>query len=231
MSDSLVHTLCSLDPAPVYIGPIKRKDGTIVPLFCDTIPLLFWPESWHALTKELMAAIEDVACDVLVGAMTSGVPVAAALAYQMQKRYCWVRKQSKGYSQNRLIEGVLRPGDRVVLVDDFFVWGESKDAFIGSLREAGANVVATLSIGVANEDVARQWARDRQIDLRWLLSQRQVTRCLLERKVIRPGLARVTEAFIDDMRAWQKDPVLWQLLLEERQHHQHLLLASAQQGT
>src|SRR3546814_17736386 len=51
---------------------------------------------------------------------------------------CYVRKKPKGFGRNARIEGDLKEGQRVVLIEDLATDGGSKLSFVEALREAGA---------------------------------------------------------------------------------------------
>ncbi|QQR68342.1 MAG: orotate phosphoribosyltransferase [Alphaproteobacteria bacterium] len=80
------------------------------------------------------------AFDVVAGGETAGIPYAAFLAEQMDLPMIYVRKQPKGHGRNAQIEGELREGQRVLLVEDLATDGGSKVRFCQALRDAGAIV-------------------------------------------------------------------------------------------
>jgi orotate phosphoribosyltransferase len=51
-----------------------------------------------------------------------------------------VRKKPKGFGRNAQIEGEIKPGERVLLVEDMTTDGRSKVNFCNALREAGATI-------------------------------------------------------------------------------------------
>jgi orotate phosphoribosyltransferase len=58
----------------------------------------------------------------------------------------YVRKKPKGFARNAQIEGELKPGARVLLVEDLASDGKSKVAFVEALRTAGAEVSDALVV-------------------------------------------------------------------------------------
>ncbi len=222
MTEAFRRAYLSINPLPVHIGPITRNDGTVVPLFCDTVPMMFWPESWRVLTRELVALVRDLDFDVVAGGLTPGAPLAAAVAYTLRRRFCWIRKEAKPYSQNRLIDGVLRPGERVVLFDDAFVHGEMKERFLEYLQRTGALPVAVCSVVVINPDVATDWAVEHGVILRYLATQTEIASSLRKRKIITPELERISQAFVQNMKGWNANRDLWSAFLQEKEKHKHL---------
>ena len=78
--------------------------------------------------------------DVVAGGETAGIPFAAFLAALAKKPMVYVRKQPKGFGRMAQIEGDLKPGKRVLLVEDLATDGGSKLVFIDALKKAEAKV-------------------------------------------------------------------------------------------
>jgi orotate phosphoribosyltransferase len=77
---------------------------------------------------------------------TSGLIFASALGYEMQKPLVYVRKESKPYGRSKMVEGYLRPGEKVLLIDDVATTGTSLSNAIRVIRENGAVVKDVIAI-------------------------------------------------------------------------------------
>ena len=86
------------------------------------------------------------ALDAIAGGETAGIPYAAWLSDRLGLPMQYVRKQPKGFGRNAQIEGVLKEGDRTLLVEDLATDGGSKLKFVEALRTAGAMVSDTFVI-------------------------------------------------------------------------------------
>ncbi|HZB17612.1 MAG: orotate phosphoribosyltransferase [Thermoproteota archaeon] len=84
--------------------------------------------------------------DSLGSIPTSGLIFASALGYEMLKPLIYVRKESKMYGRRKMVEGYLRPGDKVLLVDDVATTGTSLSNTIKVIRENGAIVKDAVAI-------------------------------------------------------------------------------------
>ena len=51
----------------------------------------------------------------------------------------YVRKKPKGFGQNKRIEGLIKPNQNILLVEDLATDGGSKMSFVNAIREAGGN--------------------------------------------------------------------------------------------
>ncbi len=84
--------------------------------------------------------------DRLAGAELGGVPLAAAVALETDIPFVIVRKASKDYGTENRIEGVLQPGENVVLVEDVATTGGAALSAVEVLRAAGAGRVSALVV-------------------------------------------------------------------------------------
>ena len=193
------------------LGPVTRKDGMIVPLFVDTVPLMFEPKLFKTAVRELAKGVRAMSgITVVAGGLTPGVPLAAGISLELGMRFAWVRKEPKGYSQNRLVDGDVGPGDKVVLVDDFYVAGEMKELFIGHLTKTGAEVTDILSIGLLSERLLKEWQpKYPQVKIHYLANYVEMTMHLEQHGMVSKELREVVEYFVTDPYHWQENKAVW----------------------
>jgi orotate phosphoribosyltransferase len=85
--------------------------------------------------------------DTFASVPTSGLVFGSALAYEMGKPFVYARKESKGYGTGKAVEGFLKPGSKVVIVDDVATTGMSVSGAVETIRANGGiveNVVALV---------------------------------------------------------------------------------------
>lgn len=208
------------------LGPIMRKDGMVVPLFIDTVPLMFRPGTFDLLINELAREVRSMEVDVVAGGMTPGVPLAAGVALKLGKRFALVRKERKGYGQGRVVDGDIHQGDRVVLLDDFYVSGEMKEVFMGHLASVGGEVTDILSVGLLSERLLSEWQlKFPRVRVHYLATYVDMAQRLERAGIISQGMCEVIEYFVTDPYHWQENRVVWDkfnaLLLNEPlvKHH------------
>jgi orotate phosphoribosyltransferase len=90
--------------------------------------------------------------DVIVGTATAGIAHAAWVSEIMGLPMAYVRSSSKGHGKQNQIEGIIKAGDRVVVIEDLLSTGGSALKAVEALREAGAEVIKVLSIFNYNFD-------------------------------------------------------------------------------
>ncbi len=124
--------------------PFIFTSGWASPVYTDCRRLISFPRvrrtliEFAAVTIEREAGFEQF--DGVAGGETAGIPFAAWMAERLMLPMQYVRKKPKGFGRNAQIEGHLKGGDRVLLVEDMTTDGRSKVNFCEALRAAGATV-------------------------------------------------------------------------------------------
>ncbi len=84
--------------------------------------------------------------DIIASVPTSGLVFGAALAYEMNKPFIYVRKDPKAYGTSKMIEGFLDPGSKVVIVDDVATTGTSLSSAVEIIRANGGDVQHVVAL-------------------------------------------------------------------------------------
>ena len=123
-------------------------------LFYDISTLLAHAEAWHQTIERMAEAIRPRKPDLLAGIESRGFLVAAPLALALGTGFVMLRKQGKlpsitvrhtyaleyGTDTIEIQQDAIKPGARVVLVDDLLATGGTMAAAITLLRRVGATV-------------------------------------------------------------------------------------------
>ena len=188
--------------------PFTLASGLPSPTYIDCRKLISYPRIRATLMDFLVATVmRDAgfeAFDNIAGGETAGIPFAALVAERMALPMSYVRKKPKGYGRNARIEGVMTPGQRVLLVEDLTTDGGSKLSFVEAIRETGASCAHTaviFSYGIFAE--TRQRLADHGLALHHLCTWRDVlTEARAQDSFDATTLAEV-EIFLNDPRGWQ----------------------------
>jgi orotate phosphoribosyltransferase len=84
--------------------------------------------------------------DTIASVPTSGLVFGSALAYEMSKPFIYARKESKGYGTGKTIEGFLKSGSKVVVVDDVATTGTSVSDAVETIRANSAVVEDVVAL-------------------------------------------------------------------------------------
>ena len=130
--------------------PFIFTSGKASPVYIDCRKIISFPRVRSTLmdfgAAKLAQDIGFEQFDAVAGGETAGIPFAAFIAERLNLPMQYVRKKSKGFGRNARIEGDIKKGQRILLVEDLTTDGGSKLSFAEAIREAGAEVKHTFVV-------------------------------------------------------------------------------------
>jgi orotate phosphoribosyltransferase len=120
-------------------GDFTLRSGKKSKYYLDKYLFETCPDILKQLGKEFAKFVTgDVT--LIAGAELGGVAIAAAVALETGKNWIIVRNSKKGYGTGNLIEGKIKNGDIVLLVEDIATTGGQVLEAAKVITEAGAKV-------------------------------------------------------------------------------------------
>ena len=127
-------------------------------MFRDITTVTQDPDGFKLAVDSMQDLIKDLDYDVMVGVEARGFIFGAPIAYNMGKSFALVRKKGKlprttisqeydleyGSAEVEMHTDALKPGQKVVIVDDLIATGGSSKATIELVERLGAEVVSCL---------------------------------------------------------------------------------------
>lgn len=116
---------------------------------CKTITL--HPEGMHLVGSIIYDMVHDIS-PAGIGGLTLGAdPIANAVAYTSYLKGSpieafVIRKTAKAHGTMQWIEGNIKAGDRVIIVDDVITTGKSTIEAVGRAREANLEIVKVIAM-------------------------------------------------------------------------------------
>lgn len=185
-------------------NPFMWGTGWNSPLYIENPRLLSYPDIRN-LIKIVMAkeAIEYFPyADTIASVSTGAIPVGAIVADALGAPFLYVRSTPKDHGLENLIEGNLKPGQKVVLVDDIISTGASAVKAAEEIRLAGGEVLGVMAIFNYEFPMAVKRLRDANMQLVSLVNYSTMLEVALETQYILPG-------DLDTLKEWRKDPANW----------------------
>ena len=186
-------------------NPFTWASGWKSPFYCDNRKTLSFPdlrsyvklELTHAVLKHFPEA--EAIAGVATGAIAQGALVADALALP----FAYVRSKPKDHGLANLIEGDLKPGAKVVVVEDLISTGGSSLKAVEAIRQHGCEVVGMVASYTYGFDVAQEAFDQAGVKLVTLTDYEHVVAQAVE-------TGYITEADVTLLNEWRKDPAHWQ---------------------
>ena len=124
-------------------------------IFRDITTVIQHPEGLKMAIDEMIKLIGDTECDLVAGAEARGFIFGAPIAYALGKGFIPVRKKGKlpretvsqayeleyGTAEIEIHKDSLKPGQKVVLVDDLMATGGTMEAAVKLIEQLGGEVV------------------------------------------------------------------------------------------
>jgi orotate phosphoribosyltransferase len=116
------------------------------------------PAILRRLGRELARLVPNEA-DRIAAPELGAVLLGGAVSMELDRPLVIVRKDAKDYGTAKSVEGELKPGDRVAVVEDVLTTGGAALAAIDKLRQAGAEVICLVGVLDREEGAAESlWA-------------------------------------------------------------------------
>lgn len=189
-----------LEPA----NPFTWASGWKSPIYCDNRITLSFPEIREYITSsfELYIREEFTGAEVIAGVATGGIPQGALVAERLRLPFIYVRSAPKSHGMENLIEGLIQPGKKVVVIEDLISTGGSSLKAVDALREAGFEVTGMCAIFTYGFSIAEDSFGSKNCRL-ITLSNYQV---LIE-EAIQSGYVQAGQ--LEMLSRWRINPAVW----------------------
>jgi orotate phosphoribosyltransferase len=174
------------------------------PIYTDNRKTLSYPELRSFIKVELCRLIMENfgTPDAVAGVATGAIAQGALVADTMGLPYVYVRSTPKDHGLENLIEGNLKPGQKVVVIEDLISTGKSSLKAVDAIRAAGCEVVGMAAIFTYGFPVADECFRKAGVKLVTLSNYDAMLDVALKTQYIK-------ESFIDTLKEWREDPANW----------------------
>jgi len=139
-------------------APFTWSSGLKAPIYCDNRLTMSYPEVRRFIAKGLSQLIQVYysEAEVIAGTATAGIPHAAWVSDLLELPMVYVRGSMKNHGKKKQIEGLVKPKEKVVIIEDLISTGGSVLTAVEALREEGANVIGSVAIMTYGLSIAKQ---------------------------------------------------------------------------
>ena len=209
MSKSISHQIAArlLEIQAIKLNldnPFTWASGWKSPIYCDNRLSLSYPEIRTTIKEALSLTIRESfqGVESIAGVATAGIPQGALVAEELGLPFIYVRSKPKGHGMTNMIEGLVTPGQKTVLVEDLISTGGSSIKAALALREAGLEVLGMISIFTYGFDVAARNFLDAEIKVKTLSNYNDMIEEALE-------IGYVSKDQVESLRSWRENPADW----------------------
>jgi orotate phosphoribosyltransferase len=127
LRDELVNFLYDINA--IRLGNFTLSSGSVSRFYIDLRLLQSYPVYFRkAISLLKMLVLQRIGLDefdYICSIPTSGTIFGSSLSFELFKPHIYVRKDTKGYGTQKKLEGDLKPGSRVLFVEDVVTTGNS----------------------------------------------------------------------------------------------------------
>jgi len=171
----------------LQFGAFKLTSGKISPYYIDLRIVPSFPDAFQKICDFFVDFIrKEVGTkdfDRIAGIPVAGIPFASLIAYSLQKPFLYVRRGVRLHGRQRRVEGILAPGDHVLLVDDLITTGLSLRKAAKAVVAEGGVVIDSVVL-IDREEGGKEKLQKSGIRLNALLNVSEIANKLYEIDVI-----------------------------------------------
>ncbi|MCM1368908.1 MAG: orotate phosphoribosyltransferase [Candidatus Amulumruptor caecigallinarius] len=184
--------------------PFVWGSGWNSPIYNDNRRILSYPDVRNYIKVELAKWIVEANAEanVIAAVSTAAIPFGMLAADALGMPFIYIRNTPKDHGLENMIEGDLRPGQKVVLVEDIVSTGGGTINAAENIRLAGGEVTGGVCLFNYEFPAAVKRLREADVDMNSLCSYNTLVEIAIEINYIRPS-EEIT------LKEWRKDPANW----------------------
>lgn len=184
--------------------PFIWGSGWNSPIYNDNRRTLSYPDIRNFIKVEMARRIQENFPDarVLAGVSSGAIAYGAIVADTLGLPFAYVRDTPKDHGLENMIEGNLRPGQKVVVIEDLISTAGSALRAIEAIRRVGCETVGMVAIFSYEFPLAAQRLRQENVPLVALSDYTTMLEAALD-------LDYVGEEEMETLREWRDDPSSW----------------------
>ncbi|HPR32333.1 MAG TPA: orotate phosphoribosyltransferase [Prolixibacteraceae bacterium] len=185
-------------------NPFTWASGWKAPIYCDNRKILSYPETRNFICEQFVRIIREKYPDVevIAGVATGAIAHGALVADKLGLPFVYVRSKPKDHGLENLIEGSLKRGQKVVVVEDLVSTGGSSLKAVEALTGFGGNVLGMVAIFTYNFPESKTNFEKAGVELTTLSNYQILIELALSK-----GEIRAEE--IESLQNWRKNPSEW----------------------
>ncbi len=184
--------------------PFTWTSGIKSPIYCDNRLILSFPEVRKYVADKMTEIVENkYGKDIsIAGVATGAIAIGAMIAERLNLPYAYVRPEPKGHGLKNQIEGNIKKGSNVVVIEDLISTGKSSLNAINALKSEAYNVMGMLSIFSYNFEFANKKFENENISINCLSDYNTLVELIQSE-------GKLDYQEINRLKKWREDPKTW----------------------
>lgn len=185
-------------------NPFTWASGWLSPIYCDNRKILSYPSTREFICEEFTRIVKEKypQAEVIAGVATGAIAHGALVADKLGLPFVYVRSKPKDHGLENLIEGDLKPGQKIVVIEDLVSTGGSSLKAAEALTNFGGDVLGMVAIFTYNFPVAKENFKKAGLELTTLSNYNILIEYALK-------IGEIREEDVESLQNWRKNPSEW----------------------
>jgi orotate phosphoribosyltransferase len=185
-------------------SPFTWASGWLAPIYCDNRKILSYPSTRDFICEQFTRLIQEKYpnAEVIAGVATGAIAHGVLVAEKLGLPFIYVRPQPKSHGLENMIEGDLKAGQKVVIIEDLISTGGSSIHAAEAILNYGGDVLGMLAIFTYNFPIANQNFENAGIKLDTLSNYQTLIELAMQN-------GEITAEELESLKAWRENPSTW----------------------
>ena len=185
-------------------NPFTWASGWKSPFYCDNRKTLSYPDLRSFVKTEFARLVMEQfpEAEAVAGVATGAIAQGALVADALNLPFVYVRSKPKDHGLENLIEGELKPGAKVIVVEDLISTGGSSLQAVEAIRKNGSEVIGMVAAYTYGFQVAIDAFKEANVKLVTLTNYEAVVS-----EAQRIGY--ITPEDVEILHQWRESPSTW----------------------
>ncbi|NLK47651.1 MAG: orotate phosphoribosyltransferase [Bacteroidales bacterium] len=185
-------------------NPFTWASGWKSPIYCDNRKTLSYPEIRTYIKIQIARIIQEnyPDVDVIAGVATGAIAQGALVADLLGLPFIYIRPTPKDHGLENMIEGDLKPKQKVVVIEDLVSTGGSSLKAVEAIRNDGSEVLGVIAIFSYDFPIALEMFKKAKVKLTSLSNYDTVLGEAL-------AINYISEKDIETLKEWRLSPSDW----------------------
>lgn len=185
-------------------NPFTWASGWKSPIYCDNRKTLSYPQIRTYIKLQIARLIQEnyPEAEVIAGVATGAIAQGALVADLLGLPFIYIRPTPKDHGLENLIEGDLKPKQKVVVIEDLISTGGSSLKAVEAIRKDGSEVLGMVAVFSYGFPVATEKFRAAKVKLTTLCDYDAVLSEAL-------SINYINEDDIETLKEWRMNPAEW----------------------
>lgn len=185
-------------------SPFAWASGWQSPIYTDLRMTLSYPDVRNLIKVEMARLIMEHfgEAEVIAGIATGAIAHGALVADSLAMPFVYVRSTPKDHGLENLIEGDIKPGQKVVLIEDQLSTGNNCMKCLNAVQEAGGIVLGAVVIFDYQFSRAAKALKRAKLPVITLTDFETMLDVAIDKNPLTP-------ADVETLQQWHNDPENW----------------------